>query len=390
MCAAIVKSRFPKSKVTVLEQLEQVGKKVLATGNGRCNFSNLDPNEEKYFGNREFIKTALNQALPEEVLSEFEELGMSYSADESGRLYPLSFQAQTVIKLLLRKCKATGVKIITATEVTKATYINGIYNIETNRGDFHSNILILANGGKSGQSLGSNGSGYALAKSLGHAIVPTFPAIVQLKSSSKYPRALKGVRVKANLRLEIDGKITCKNSGEILFTDYGLSGICVMEISRYVSSAFFKNPNSKITVSIDFIPNLTENQLVEKFESLIKNGFQTEELLIGMLPVKLAEIIAKQSDFDPLRIAGIAKNWRLIITGTLGFDYSQVTCGGVETNQIDPTTMMSKIKENLYIIGELMNVDGACGGFNLHWAWVSGIIAGKSIAKKLSKEVKDD
>lgn len=390
MCAVATKARFPKANITVFEQLEQVGKKILATGNGRCNFSNLNPIEAMYFGDTEFIQNAIEQVPSEKLLREFEELGMAYSADETGRLYPSSFQAQTLVKLLLRKCLASGVNISTSTEVTKIALINGIYNITTNRGEFQSDYLVLANGGKSGQSLGSNGSGYALAKNLGHVITPTYPAIVQLKSSSKYPRALKGIRVKAHLDLEIDGETKCHNSGEILFTDYGLSGICIMEISRYVSSAFFENSSSKVAVAIDLIPNLTKDQLIEKFCKLLRSGFEAKDLLIGMLPIKLAEVIAKQSDFEPARMASIAKSWRLVITGTLGFNYSQVTCGGVDTSLIEPCTMMSKINKNLYIIGELMNVDGACGGFNLHWAWVSGIIAAGSIAKKLSEEVKND
>lgn len=390
MCAVAIKARLPEAQVTILEQLDRPGKKILASGNGRCNFSNLSINEENYFGDKKFIKAALDETTLPNVLNEFARLGLSYSSDEAGRLYPASFQAQTILRLLQRKCTASGVEILTSTEVTRISEINGAYNISSNNGNFKCDVLVLANGGRSGQALGSNGSGYAIAKNMGHQITPTFPAIVQLKSSSRYVKALKGTRVKANISLEIDQNLICENSGEILFTDYGLSGICTMEISRFVSSTFQKKPHSKIFVSIDLLPNMSQKQLSEALNELIENGFEPKDLLIGLLPVKLAEMIAKQANFDTDLMCKIAKSWKLEITGTLGFDHSQVTCGGVDTAQIYPNTMMSKIHNNLYIIGELLNIDGKCGGFNLHWAWVSGIASGKSIATTLNGEVLHD
>lgn len=375
--------------ITVLDRMDIPGKKLLATGNGRCNLSNelaSTGDGAFYHGGRAFAAQVMNACPPAATRALFAQLGLQTVADGASHLiYPASFQALSVQLLLQSICRAKQIKIITNCTVhhilCDKRRVSHPFIVKSDRGDYPADVVVLATGGKSSPALGSDGSGYALARQLGHCVLPQYPALVQLKSSSKLPRRLKGVRVRGKLSIEIDGIRKGEKEGEMLFTDYGLSGICTMELSRIVSRALAEQPGCCITAVLDFAPGWVQASLQDALSAYMQQGLSPEEALIGFLPVKLAHIIAEQAQNDPKRMALIIKNWKLPIVDTLGFAYAQVTCGGVDTAEVNPATLESRLHEGVYFLGELLDVDGDCGGFNLQFAWSCGAIAAKNITE---------
>ncbi len=357
-CAVKIKQNNRAVSVTILEHLDKVGKKLYATGNGRCNLSN---------------RHADNNADVEEF---FKSIGLVMRADKEGRVYPYSNQASSVLETLVKACKKYGVEIICSCTVGNIEKVDDKFNIFTSSGIFTADNLVLATGGMAQSSLGSDGSGYALAKSFSHTITALSPALVQLKSSSKHCRALKGVRAKCNVKIEINGSDVAEEFGELLFAEYGISGIVVMDLSHYVNDKLLKNGMEKCVAVIDFVPEMTEKQLEQHY---IKFGS-----LIGILPHKLCSILSKQTDDDASLIAKFAKNWRLIITGTKGYDFAQITNGGVSLDELDDSNQ-SKITPHLYITGELADKQFKCGGFNLNNAFYDGIKTANAITKANDK-----
>lgn len=355
-CAIQIKKEYPDAAVTVLEHLEEPCKKLHATGNGRCNLTNKEA--EGYATTKAF----------------FESLGLVLREDGEGRMYPYANQAVSVVNTLLAACAHYGVSIVTECNVYKAEKSGDHFNVYTTNGGKTCDILVLATGGKAQKGLGSDGSGYALAQGFGHTVTPLSPALVQLTSSSKHCRALKGVRCKCRLSLEINGDLTASDDGELLFTDYGLSGIVTMNLSRYVSDERLQRGKDKCVAVVDFVPELSEEQLAAHQER-----FGTLE---GILPAKLCRILEKQAGGDNARIAQYAKHWRLIITGTKGYTFAQITAGGVAADELD-AHFASALCDGLYIIGELTDHQFACGGFNLDFAFSGGVLAANAIVERI-------
>lgn len=347
-CGIRLKQNHPENEVIILERLNQAGKKILATGNGRCNLSNK------------------NAQGSDKVLDFFASLGLVTRCDNEGRIYPYSNQAATVVDILVHKCNALGTEIITDCTVEQ---IDTDLTITTNQGIFMADNIVLACGGKAQKNLGSDGSGYTILKSLGHSITSLSPALVQLTSSSKYPRALKGHRVKCNMSILLDNKIIDSEYGEVLFTDYGLSGIVTMNLSHIAAKNFAQKSPKKCHAVLDLIPDMTENELTEYL-----NKYKS---LNGILGKELSDIIGKQADGDIIKTAKYAKCWKLIITGTKGFDFAQITEGGASLNEFD--NYKSKLVDGLYACGELLDRQFKCGGYNLNHAWLSGIEVADSI-----------
>ncbi len=350
-CAIRLKKAVPKHNVMLLERLNQIGRKLLATGNGRCNLSNINAENHN------------------DVISFFKDIGLIVKADSDGRIYPYSNMAATVTDILLSECERLGVKIITDCEVCE---IDKTLNIKTTNGTFRADNIVVAAGGKAQKNLGSNGSGYKLLASLGHTITPLSPALVQLTSPSKYPRKLKGHRVRCALSIFINDEEISRESGEVLFTDYGISGIVTMNLSQAVGKCFLNNNAPKCSAVLDLVPDYTELRLkehIDKFGSLE-----------GILGTELSQIICAQSGSSSERSAHIAKNWRLIINGTKGFDFAQITSGGASLDEFDG--YKSKLIEGLYACGEVLDVQYCCGGYNLNHAFYSGIKTADSIAGK--------
>lgn len=358
-CAVRLKQNCPGCSVKVLERMHEPGRKILATGNGRCNLSNISAPRSS------------------QVVDFFNSIGIITRTDSEGRIYPYSNQASTVLEALTESCEKLGVEIITDCTVER---IDSSLCVHTSKGKFYADSVVVAAGGKAQKNLGSNGSGYDLLKSLGHSITPLYPALVQLTSSSKYPRALKGHRVKCRMTVQLDSSDIKSEYGEVLFADYGLSGIVTMNLSDVVSKNFAKENPQKCHAVLDLVPDMSQEEL----ERHIKNFGS----LKGILGSALADIIEKQASADVHRQAQIAKNWKLIITGTKGFDYAQITGGGAELNEFDH--YRSKLVSGLYACGEVLDRQFECGGFNLNFAWFSGITVADEIASLYNKVNKYD
>ena len=353
-CAIKIKQISKNTEVRILERLSSPGKKILATGNGRCNLTNTAA--ENFDETKEF----------------FNSIGLMLSKPENGRVYPYSLKVETVLSVLLDECEKLGVKIITDCAVNAIIESKTRFTVKTSKGDFSTDFVVAAAGGKAQSALGSDGSGYSLLKPLGHSVTPLCPALVQLISSSKYPRAIKGTRARCGIKILIDGKNAAEEYGEVLFTDYGLSGIAVMNVSEVVSAAFINGEKPKCLAVLDLIPELSESEVLEH---AIKFGS-----LKGILGTKLAAITEKQAGGDKELQAHTVKNWQLIITGTKGYDFAQITSGGIPLSEVE--NFESKKAKGLYICGELLNRQFKCGGFNLDFAWHSGIAAAKEIVKE--------
>lgn len=351
-----LKQNNPKIDVTVLEHLDEILKKIHATGNGRCNIAN---------------KNAEHYREVEELLTS---LGLMLREDEDGRMYPYSLQAGTVVQVMRSACDRLGVKIITGCTVKKSEHRDNAYYIHTDKGEFEADALVLATGGKAQGALGSDGSGYAYARAFGHTVTELSPALVQMTSSNKTCRILKGTRTKCNVKIETNGEIVGEEYGELLFTDYGLSGIVIMNLSHLISDRRLESGEDKSVAVIDFVPEVSEEALAEHY-----NRFGTFE---GILGQKLCRVLEKQSGGDVEKAVKCIKHQRIIITGTKGYDFAQITNGGVPNSELTEGNE-STINKNLYIIGELTDNQFECGGYNLTYALYSGINAANSITARV-------
>lgn len=382
LAAAIEAARTaPEKNVTVLEHLPKAGKKILATGNGRCNLGNLNAADHRYT-NAKFAQPVIEKYGTQNLIDFFESMGLFTRADSEGRLYPMSNSAASVLDALRFECEKLGVKIICE---EKATQIKKSGNGFTVNNNITAEKVIFATGGKAAPSQGSDGSGYPLLKSLGHSITPLSPSLVQIKTDTASIKSLKGVRAKAKLTLSTGGN----SEGEILFTDYGVSGIAAMDLSRFVKA------DKKAEISLDLLPDFTQEAAKDIIISIARHNpaMPAESMLggiihkaigtaaikasLGFMPKTAAEIKPKQAAV----IAATLKDFRLSVTGTKSYNDAQVTRGGADVSEFDNNTMMSKKVKNLFACGEVLDVDGACGGFNLAWAFASGRLAGKSAAE---------
>ncbi len=386
LAAAVNAKRFQKGlNVAVLERLPRIGKKILATGNGRCNLTNANALNHPYH-NSEFASYALKKYPPESVISFFESMGMLTRADNEGRVYPRSNVASSVLDALRFEIEKLGISVFCDTAVSeiKKTKDGFVVNNE-----FSARKIIIACGGKASPAQGSDGSAFNAVKSLGHSFTPLYPSLVPLVSSSVETKPLKGIRASGvKLVAEINGRTIAESSGEILFTDSGLSGIAAMELAAEIN----ENVKSKTFTHIDFMPEMSIDELAVyiKNHREIRGNLAIDELLTGILPKMIGIQVCKANKLyssekkisslsysDCMNLAKKIKDYSLRITGTKDFKDSQVTRGGIKVNEINPETMESRICRGLYFAGEIIDVDGGCGGFNLQWAWSSGLLAGE-------------
>lgn len=380
--------------VTVVEQLQRVGKKILATGNGRCNLSNSDISKSNYHGDVDFAFCALSEFGTKQTLDFFKSIGV-LTTQEDGRIYPMNLSASSVLDCLRLEANRLGVNFICETPVFKIKKTKNGFLINDN---LKADCVIIATGGKSSSVHGSNGSGYELLKQLGHNISITSPALVQLVSSCDFCKHIKGIRVNGKITLKINNEVVKNEYGEILFTDYGLSGIATMQVARFVSVTKTKNPNAKITANIDMACNLSFDDICEFINERkkINESLSCENLLIGILQKRVAQTVLKKCNISPQtreiktltknevqKIASCIKAFEMDIVETKGFSSSQVTAGGAITSEFEPISFKSKKVQGLYACGEVLDIDADCGGYNLQWAWSSGYLAGKSCAKEI-------
>lgn len=396
LMAAITAARGGSS-VLMLERKEKAGKKILATGNGKCNYTNRVQKPECYRSNDSaFVMKVLSCFDVQKTLLFFEELGI-YPKERDGYYYPNSEQAASVQQVLLLECERLGVTIRCneqAKEILQPEYTVITEDSDQKQYRYQGHKLILAAGGCASPQMGSDGSGYQLAKALGHTILKPLPALVQLKSPNKCCKTASGVRTIAKVTAMADGKQLSEEVGEIIFTDYGISGIPVLQISRFIAKALADSKNTML--KLDFLKDITEEELMVLLKKRISHNpaLSFEEMMIGLLNHKLNYFLIKEAGSDPTMQVGRVtekelkalirqmKGFQLPINATNSFDQAQVCAGGVSTKQINPDRMESLLHKGLYFAGELIDVDGTCGGYNLQWAWSSGYVAGKAASIK--------
>ncbi len=391
MAAALAARESLAVRVILLERQNRVGRKLLATGNGRCNLSNKNAGPEHYHGTDPgFIGPAMTRFGTEETLRWFSSLGLVTRAEPSGRVYPLSDTAGSVVDVLRLAMEARGVEVRCGFTAAVARQQDGGFLITSDQGeDIFCHRLIVSCGGMAGGRLGGTSSGYALLRSFGHKTTALRPALVQLKTESKWTRPMKGVRTQAGLTLERDGQILARARGEVQFTDYGLTGPAVYELSRAASVC-----GEGCAVILRFLPELSEVNIIKYMDAKCNNfsNYKAENIFSGALHNSIARTILRRGEIslesrlwslssgDLERIAALAARFELPLTGTLGFDDAQVTAGGIETAGFSPETMESRLASGLFACGEVLDIDGDCGGFNLQWAWSSGRLAGLAAA----------
>lgn len=396
--AIFLKSADKDISVTVFERMDRVGKKLLATGNGRCNLSNVNCKNtvfengrqvlEHYFGgDRTFALKAINR-FDNTKLEEFlRTLGMPV-VYEDDKMFPLSLNASTVLDVFRLKCEHLKVNFCLNRQVSKIDCKSGKFIINGERFD---NVIVAA-GGKAQPKLGSDGSGYALLQSFGHRLCKTMPSITQIKTETKLSRAIKGLKANVNLKIYANGKFIRSQSGQLLFTDYGISGPPAFMLSRTASQF-----GDKCSVKIDFMPDYTFNDVPMLINNIILNPFCSdltlENLLTPIINKHIGQVIIKSCSYklntpanalkrsDIARISGAVKAFELKVTGVQGYNAAQVTAGGISTDGFDSDTMRSKRVRGLYAVGEVLDVDGDCGGYNLQWAFSSAYSAARDILR---------
>ena len=372
-------------RVLLLERQSRVGRKLLATGNGRCNLSNYHVSPAHYHGGAGFCDFALSQFDVGETLQYFASLGLLTVSEASGRIYPMSNMAGSVLDVLRYALERPEIDLQTGQTVTAVRKMPEGFSVKTETDTFSARCLILAAGGAAGSKVGGGMDGYRLAKSLGHHRTALYPSLVQLKTDPTYPRALKGVKAQCGISICRGSQVLARNSGEVLFTEYGVSGPAIFDLSRSVSAG-----GSDLTCLLNFFPDWEEAEVLHWLSQrqAAMAGHEASTLLTGSCHTRLGQMICKSAGFTNQRAAGLtrddlrriarqATHFALPITGTCGFDQAQVTAGGLDTSEFDPRTLQSRLVPGLYACGELLDIDGDCGGYNLQWAWSSGRLAGK-------------
>lgn len=388
MMAAITAAR-QGAKVTIYESKERLGKKILATGNGKCNYTNLYQDDSCYRGTHpEFSIPARKQMTVEQTLQFFEEIGI-LAKIKNGYVYPNSEQAVSVADALSMEVYALGIRVVQE-EIRELEKSGKAFCLMESGQKKYYDSVILCVGSCAGYKNSEQFSGYRLAEKLGHTIRQVRPALVQLRCKEKWFSTIAGVRCEGKITLYAQQEKVAQEKGELLFTEYGLSGIPVFQISRYAGEELDNGRN--ITAKIDFFDSMTVDEVFEHlYRRLQHSGNRTaEEMLIGFMNHKLNYVLLKECSVNPTepaakafrddmvlrRVAKKYKEFTCCITGYNPFANAQVCAGGVSTEELDPLTMESKLLKGLYMAGELIDIDGTCGGYNLQWAWSSGYAAG--------------
>ncbi|MFR7349271.1 NAD(P)/FAD-dependent oxidoreductase [Peptoniphilus sp.] len=377
-----------KHEVTIFERNNRIGKKLLATGNGRCNLTNVSVERKNFHGDGNFAYKIYKKFDNETAVKYFEDLGILTTTKESGKIYPRSLTAASVLNVFLEELENRNIEVKTDKYINKIEKIKNRFKIHTKEESYTFDRVIMATGGMSMASSGSDGNGYKLLKDLGHTVLETHPALVQLKLKSNFLKHLSGTKVEGVCYLLKDGKVIKERSGDILFTDYGISGPPILDLSRYVLDG---NYRLRFSIVNDLMTEEDKNDFLEYFYRTISSKDMTlERFLIGILNKKFIHYVLKTLDLDRnMKVMDLdqSKSYELLkiltesefeIIGNNGYKNSQVTVGGISIKEINEN-MESKIVNGLYIIGEILNIDGDCGGYNLQWAWSSAYVAAYSI-----------
>ncbi len=390
LCAAVyLKQKAPKMSVRILEALPRVGKKLITTGNGRCNISNKNISLDRYHGeDKEFCRYALEKYNLSVCEDFFESIGIPFIY-EGDKAYPASLQAGSVVDCLRFAAEDLGVIIHTDTKVTNINSFGKEYKVIADKVNFITKNIIIATGGLAGgEKFGCDGGMMQILRKAGFESVKTTPSIVQIKTVNDITKQLKGIKVDATVTLKTKSDVLRQDFGEVLFTDYGLSGPPIMQVSRAVS-----RKSEDTFISLDLMPDTDFDSLCKKIENriLVMPNRSLEEFFTGMFNKRVGQVILKLAGFKLTqkaaeitdsqikKIVHIIKGMEFAVTGTTGFANAQVTAGGLKTKQFNPKTMESYDCKNLYCVGEILDIDGDCGGFNLQWAWSSAMAAADAI-----------
>lgn len=388
------------ASVCILERGARVGKKILSTGNGKCNYTNDAWGESCYHGGAPgFAMSVVRRFPPHKTMAFFEELGiLPYSRD--GYVYPRSRQAASMVSALCMELERTNVCVMVSETMRKLEKADGVFWAETKTGGIYGRTCILAAGGKAAPATGSDGSGYTYARAFGHTIVPPVPALVPLRSVDVGLKSMAGSRVMAEVALYVSGSLAAKEYGEVQLTKEGISGIPVFQVSRFASRGLADR--QEVEARVGFAPELSFDEVRGEICRRCRRGWgrlTAGEALVGWFPKNVAGALLQKAgiaislpvsvltDAQKNALAETIKQYVFPIHATMGFERAQVTAGGVQTREIDAATMESKICGGLYFAGEIVDVDGICGGYNLQWAWSSGYLAGIHAA---GRSVEDD
>lgn len=395
MMAAITAAR-EGVKVTILEHKDRIGKKILSTGNGRCNFTNTFQTPACYRSdNRDFAWNIIQKFNVEKTISFFKELGI-YPKDRNGYLYPYSDQAAAILEVLQIEIAKLDICVMTEINVLDIQPVKRGIRVTTDKKTITVDSVILACGSKAAPVTGSDGSGYQLAKLLGHRIVPVLPALVQLRCAEKFYKSISGVRVQGTVEIYADDIFLASDTGEIQLTNYGISGIPVFQVSRYAAKAIYQKQS--VIAVLNFMPDMNKDEFLSFLQERITlcQHKTLDEFFTGIFPKKLCELWIRLSRLPKeMRVSDLSgeqleklvlliQHLRTHITETNAFEQAQICCGGVDTTEINPDTLESNYVPGIYFAGELLDVDGICGGYNLQWAWSSGFVAGKEAAGNAS------
>lgn len=393
---AAVSAKRLGAEVTILEKNPRVGKKILATGNGRCNYTNINADISCYSGkNPKFAYGALSNFTVDNTIEFFEKLGITPKIEEFGKVFPMSDQASSIVDVLLYELNELSVNIVCNANVIDITKKQEKFIIKLENGEeYPGDRVIITTGGKAFPSSGSDGSGYVLAAKLGHTVTDVFPALVQLMLEGSFFKRIEGVKFLGTAEIIHNGRSIAKDRGDILFANYGVSGPPILQISRKAGQLL--NEGKEVYLKIIIMDTMSKEELrkliTERFHTGAKKPVDFN--LVGLINKRLIPVLLLEAGIKELKrpagslsvneqekIIDILTDWRFKIRRTKGWQSAQVTAGGVDTGEIDPNTMESRLVKGLYFAGEIIDIDGMCGGFNLQWAWSSGFTAGQNAAR---------
>jgi len=387
LCAAITAARAGQS-VTLLEQNTKIAKKILVSGNGKCNIDNKYIDSRRFHSqNPSFIEDVLTAYGFDVVEKFFTSIGLELIEGKEGKIFPMSLQASSVVELLEYEAKRAGVEIFCDCTVTSIEKNSDTFTVETSQGTKISKKLLLTSGSPAAPQLGGSNSGYAFAAKMGHSLVPRHPSLVQLCSEENWVKGASGVKVAGLAQLYANGEYITEKKGDLLFTNYGISGLAILDLSREVSTRLANFDYCEL--NLDLIPEMSKEKLINLLLSRIKKESEKPLALWlqGIINKKLISIILEQSKCKVIvedqlnrkeinKLVHTIKNLKLSINDTKGFAGAEVATGGIDTTEVNPKTMESKLVPNLYFAGEILDVDGDRGGFNFHFAWVTGMRVG--------------
>lgn len=385
LLAAIIAKRN-HAQVTLIERNPKLGKKILATGNGRCNYTN-QMTQADHYNHPHFVSHALEVFGAKKTMQFFERLGISPRIEDLGKAYPMSEQASSIVDVLTYEIEQVGVKVLCDAKAVRVIKKGDVFFTTLLDGRIiESDKVILATGGKAMPGSGSDGNGYAIAESFGHTISPLFPSLVKLKLQSPHLKAMDGVKIQGTVQLLDQNQVIQTEKGDVLFTSYGISGPTILQLSRKANEMLLEHLAPKIKVIL--LDAMQKEDIEKRFQWM--QDKPVEHALIGLVHKKMIQPLLKEAGIHDMsmrfsmipgkeksRLIQLLTDWRFAVVDSKGYEDAQVTAGGVHIDEINPLSMESRIVSGLYMTGEILDIDGLCGGYNLQWAWSSAYLAGK-------------